>query len=375
MTATSAAPGSAPTAAIGSVPQRSGTTRWSETDDLGPWAARWDELVVHSPLASPFLTTWWLRATGRRPWFVLVRDGDRLLGGLALERRPVTRRVDRFTVLGGGRLCPDHLDLVAERGHEAAVVAGVRAWFRAPGHRVVDLAGLREDALLIDALAPARVSHLDVAPYEPLAPGGVDGYYARRSKTFTQRIRKRQRRSTARGVTYRRASAEEAPQVLTALRDLHAARPERRSLLPYVPAIGRAVRAGLARGEVWLHVAEKDGRIGGVLICFTTGDRLRCYQLARSLEEDFKDAGTLLYAAAVEEACARGLVELDLLRGAEPYKASIAGRERRLLRLRASHGALGGVLLRLELAASSLRRRLGAMRRALLGLTSRKAGR
>ena len=55
---------------------------------LNGWAAQWDRLVDSSPLPSPFLWSWWLTATADLTAnFLLVVDGTRLLGGLALERR------------------------------------------------------------------------------------------------------------------------------------------------------------------------------------------------------------------------------------------------------------------------------------------------
>ena len=53
---------------------------------LGRWTAQWDHLVDLSRLPSPFMRSWWLTGTaGPRPRFVLVVQGDLLLGGLALE--------------------------------------------------------------------------------------------------------------------------------------------------------------------------------------------------------------------------------------------------------------------------------------------------
>src|SRR5690349_16934344 len=76
---------------------------------LNGWAAQWDQLVDSSPLPSPFLRSWWLTgAGGPGGHFLLVVDGARLLGGLALENRHLMLSV---RMMGDGSLCPDHLDL------------------------------------------------------------------------------------------------------------------------------------------------------------------------------------------------------------------------------------------------------------------------
>ena len=91
---------------------------------LDGWAAQWDQLVDSSPLPSPFLRSWWLTGVGGPGrHFLLVVDGAQLLGGLALERRHPMLSV---RMMGDGSLCPDHLDLLAAPGHEAAVVSLLR---------------------------------------------------------------------------------------------------------------------------------------------------------------------------------------------------------------------------------------------------------
>jgi hypothetical protein len=97
---------------------------------LSGWAAQWDQLVDSSPLPSPFLRSWWLTgAGGPGRHFLLVVDGAHLLGGLAVEKH---RPMQSVRVMGDGSLCPDHLDLLATSGHEAAVVSLLRDWLCRP---------------------------------------------------------------------------------------------------------------------------------------------------------------------------------------------------------------------------------------------------
>ena len=143
---------------------------------LDGWAAQWDQLVDSSPLPSPFLRSWWLTgAGGPGRHFLLVVDGARLLGGLALEKRHPMLSV---RMMGDGSLCPDHLDLLAAPGHEAAVVSLLRDWLCRPGERLLDLKGIRAGSRLIEAL-PGRVRRepMAVAPFTPL-PDSPEAYRA-----------------------------------------------------------------------------------------------------------------------------------------------------------------------------------------------------
>ena len=57
---------------------------------------------------------------GELPSFVLVTDGPRLIGGLAVQNEP-GGRLDVIRVMGAGPLCPDHIDRLAEPGREEEV--------------------------------------------------------------------------------------------------------------------------------------------------------------------------------------------------------------------------------------------------------------
>ncbi len=121
---------------------------------LGPFAAAWDSLVARQPYPSPFLRTWWLDATATgEPIYALVLKDSRLIGGLAVQRR---RRsgLDIVEMMGQGPLEPDHLDLIAEPGHEATVVEAIGGWLTRPGQRVLDLDGIEPYGLLMAALPP-----------------------------------------------------------------------------------------------------------------------------------------------------------------------------------------------------------------------------
>lgn len=333
---------------------------------------QWDALVDLAPLPSGFLKSWWLDAVAdHRARYVLVLDGDVLIGGIALQRRRAGGVV-HYEVLGGGRLCPDHLDLVADPDRVDAVITALRGWFSRPGSRLVDLDGLREGASILRALPGHRLIESTGALYEPLSADSAD-YFAARSSSFARRVRKRGRRVAASGVTFRSATPVEVPDLLTSFFDLHARRGDRRPLLRHSTEIRRAFLAGAAAGEVRINVAEREGDVCGLLLSITTGQRLATYQIARRTEQEFRDIGTLLYTHAVEDACAAGLTELDLLRGEEFYKHSLAAHERTLLRVQAAFGAGGRWAAGLDAARRRTRVRVGAGLRAMRWLSGDSA--
>src|SRR5262249_14777622 len=211
---------------------------------LDGWPARWDQLVDSPPLPSPFLRSWWLAgAGGPGRHFLLIVDGPRLLGGLALEQR---RPMLSVRGMGDGSLCPDHLDLLAAPRHEAAGGSLLRDWLWRPGERRLDLQGVRAGSRLIEAL-PGRVRRepMAVAPFAPL-PDSPEAYRATLPRQFRRNLRVSAKRLAAEGVTHQAIRGRAILQSLDTLRELHQSQWGDRSA--FLPVFDRFA-AGFAGGR------------------------------------------------------------------------------------------------------------------------------
>ena len=217
--------------------------RLFDVPNLDEWAAQWDQLVDASPLPSPFLRSWWLTgAGGPGRQFLLVVDGAHLLGGLALEKGHPMLSV---RMMGDGPLCPDHLDLLAAPGHEAAVVSLLRGWLCRPGERLLDLKGIRAGSRLIEALpGHVRREPVAVAPFTPL-PDSPEAYRASLHSQFRRNLRVSANRLAAEGVTHQTFRGRAVLPRLGILRDLHQSQWGNRSR--FLPVFDRFV-AGFAGG-------------------------------------------------------------------------------------------------------------------------------
>lgn len=340
-------------------------------DDFRTAAADWERIVDRLPLPSPFLRGWWLEHVGRgRPLHLLVYAGAEPVGGAALTARRLLG-VDVVGPAGHGVPCPDHVDLVALPGHEAAVAAAFVAWWRRPGARVLDLAGAPERSLAARALGvPATPD--DVAPYEPL----TGPFLASRSASFRRNVRRTEKRLARTGAHQWTARPEagdrSTDRALEVFEALHRDRPDRAPLLAEMDRLRPALVAAVARGEARIDVLEVGGEPAAVSVAFVVGGRLSMYQLARSTAREHDGAGTALLVRVVERAAADGCTEVDLLRGEEAYKGGFASQVRVLTRVRAAHGVRG----RLLLAAWDVARRANAARvRARERVRTRSPGR
>jgi CelD/BcsL family acetyltransferase involved in cellulose biosynthesis len=324
---------------------------------LGRWAAQWDELVDLAPLPTPFLRSWWLAGTaGKRPVFVLAVHDDRLLGGLALDEG---RRLGLpyLRMMGGGPLCPDHLDLLASQGHQDAVVAAAAAWLRRPGARVLDLDGIAAGALLLAALpGHLRREPAAVAPWAAL-PADPAAYLAARPAGFRKNLRKASARLAAEGSAHCVRRGSSAVSALAALRQLHCAQwGDRSRFLPRFDRFAAACRLGADCDEVAVHELIAGGTVIATMVTFEVAGRVSLYQSARLTDFRWRGAPSVLLAAIITDACERGFAEVDFLRGDEAYKTNFAPHRRELLRLRGASGTAGRAALAAETAARAGRR-------------------
>jgi CelD/BcsL family acetyltransferase involved in cellulose biosynthesis len=245
-------------------------------------------------------------------------------------------------VMGDGSLCPDHLDLLAAPGHEAAVVSLLRDWLCRPGERLLDLKGIRAGSRLIEAL-PGRVRRepMAVAPFTPL-PDSPEAYRASLSPQFRKNLRGSAKRLAAEGVTHQAIRGRAVLQRLDILRELHQSQwGSRSNFLPVFDRFAAGFAGGCAADEVVVHELGNDDLVVATVTAFEVAGRMSLYQSARLTDRRWRDATTVLLAAIIDDACARGFSEVDFLRGDEAYKRRFTADHREVLRLVAGKGAVG----------------------------------
>ncbi|MBJ7608048.1 MAG: GNAT family N-acetyltransferase [Candidatus Dormibacteraeota bacterium] len=330
---------------------------------LGPHADAWDALVDGMPLPSPFLRSWWLStAAGAAPHLALVFAGERLVGGLALE---CDRHlgVERYRVLGCGRLCPDHLDAVAAPDRPGAVASALRDWLGRSGDRLIDLDGVVSGSMMAAAL-PGRVrrDRTDVAPYVSLS----GGFLASGSAKLRSTVNRTERRlgKVAGSLVVRRV--EDTELALGLLRRLHALRWAGASaFLDDFDRFGAVCRAAALRGELAICALFAGEEAIAVVAAFEVAGRISYYQSGRDPAPRWRRSGTLLLARSIDGAAERGLREADLLRGDEQYKLELTSERRQLWRLRCTTGPRSTLALGIDVAAEHGRHLLGRTRRWL----------
>jgi CelD/BcsL family acetyltransferase involved in cellulose biosynthesis len=301
----------------------------------------WDALVAAQPLASPFLTSWWVEnAAEGRTALVCCTEGEELVGGAAFEIDrfgPPRLKVERVRFVGQGPLAPDHLDVVAVPGRHHEVTEAIGRWLL-DGARLIDLHGLTAGSGLPQAIDARVLVEID-APYLELEDAGWAGRLPGRLRSTITRSRKRLERE---GFAVRRVPAEEMARAMATLRSLHEARWQEDSAFGAGwSRLERVAAAGAPCGGVVVHELASDDRVIASEIDLVVGSRVSFYQAGRLTEHELRGSGSVLRAAIIDWAVSSGHEEFDLLRGGEGYKDDWATGVRRIRRARGGCGPTG----------------------------------
>lgn len=290
----------------------------------GGIAKEWERLLDRSPCNRAFSSpTWFLAACENdpalSPRLLIARRGGELAGVFPL----VVREGSRQATFASG--LADYNDVVAA-DLPAAKALLTFALSADLGYDSLLLRRLRGDSNLARAAGALDLDPRQVCPYAPLA-GSWGEYLAARSRSFRDDLRRTEKRAAHEGAVARELTPEtfppeELPGVFLALqrerfgdRSRFVRAPEDQAFaeraLPRLFAERRLRAFSLWTGE---GLAALDlCMVGPRGLCSWNGGFLASAAPLSPVK--------LLLKAEIETACAEGLEEFDLLRGAEPYKA------------------------------------------------------
>jgi len=342
-------------------------------DSLAP---HWDELLEQQEFSSPFLSSWWINQAAEGSTALLCCfSGSELIGGAAFQLDTVGKgplAIQRVRCVGQGTLAPDHLDLISRPEFSAEVLATVIGWLKRSGSRVIDLDGLAAKGAVAGALDSHQISGI-AAPYTELPASGAE-YLAQRPGQVRSTIVRTRKRFAREGVYLRRVSLAEMPSALDRLADLHDRRwAEESAFLDGWDRFKSAALAGAESGSVLIHeLVSPDHEVVATELDLRSGNRLFFYQAGRRTEREWRGCGSVLRADILDWACLEGLVEYDLLRGEESYKADWSDTQRELVRCRLGIGLRGVAVVQAAQAQQHIRSVTARTRSALKELKDRR---
>jgi CelD/BcsL family acetyltransferase involved in cellulose biosynthesis len=314
-------------------------------DAFGQVEGAWQNLLPQCVTGTIFLEPSWQKAW----WEEFGRGAELLLlalleGGEVRGLAPLQRRGGLLTFVGDRNLC-DYHDFILPRGLEAAFYPALLDYLDGEEWETLHLASIPEGSPTLVHLPPlaegrgyrVEVTREDVAPGLPL-PGGWEAYLGSLTKKDRHELRRKLRRLTSAGEVRYYARAD--PSTLEVdlgdfLRLLRISREEKsRFLTPERERFFRAVaRETCARGHLRLFFLELRGERVASGMCFDYGGARLLYNSGFDPEYSYFSVGLLLKALCLKEAIETGKDYFDFLRGSEPYKYDLGGRDRNLYQL------------------------------------------
>ena len=311
-------------------------------DGFGSVSETWHRLLDLRSWKSIFLTpewqaTWWARSHEGTGDLKLITVGPTdQPHGLA----PLVLNGSTMTFVGDTDLFDYHDFIDVAPGFHEELVECLKdePW------KTLDLRSLPAFSPAVDALPPAlraigcevTIEKEDVVPGLEL-PATWDEYLANLRRKDRHELRRKLRRLEAAGdVRVVEADGNALEQEFAVFRELMAeSSEEKRDFM-------RPEREEFFRSIIeWAHAAdflrlqflELNGQKVAVVLCFDYDGRRLLYNSGFRLQHGQLAVGLMLKALCIKDAIERGLTYFDFLRGPEPYKYHLGGRDVGLVRI------------------------------------------
>lgn len=341
--------------------------------------ADWDDLVSRSREPAPFLRaewirTWW-RAFGRgKPRLVLVRDGERLVGGaLFAHRWSRFRGMPLRELVLAENVHSNRADLVAAAGREREVGAAIARWACAirQSWSVLRLGSIPADSAVAAAFReeldrfdfPLGAKQGSQPPWISLE-GGAAAFEASLTAKWKSNLRNREKRMAALGPLVHETVDGPIPGLASRLDACFALEAKgwkgaNGSAIDSTHATRRFYRAlaadAAANGTLRLHMLRVGERLAAFQLDLEEAGTEYVIKIGYEPELSKLSPGGLLLKRVIARALERGLQRVDLLGDEMEWKRDWTSRARQhQIFFAFGRGALGHSLRAVEFVAVPL---------------------
>ena len=315
----------------------------------------WQDLLGHSAVNNLYITPAW-----QEMWWSAFQDGRSLAGfyltdqgGAVTAIASMSKAGDDYSLVGNSDTF-DYNDFVIADGAEAAFYPALLDTINNHGARRLELHSIGEDSptlALLPDLARERgyevqVQEEDVAPRTVL-PDTWDEYLAGLSKKDRHELRRKLRRLEGHENWrwYCVSDPDEVAARMDTFVDLMRRSDSAKAefLTDEREAFFRKMAAVTAgEGVLRLFLMEMDDRPAAASLCFDYDNVRMLYNSGHDPEYRYYSVGLLLHALCLRDALEQGYRYFDFLRGNEPYKYRLGGKDHRLYRISLERAASGG---------------------------------
>lgn len=308
-------------------------------EDFAPLAMDWQRVLAVSRAGHIFSTLAWKQTW----WDVFANEAQLHLLSLHHANKcvalfPLLFAEGTLAFVGGQDLC-DYLDFIIDKDHEEEAYEALFTYLDGANWQTIDLHSLQADSPTlrsVPAWAESRgyaveVQEEDVCPATNL-PANWDDYLQGLGKKDRHELRRKMRRLAAAGeVSYHRVADTHdlAADIEDFFRLHRLSREEKaRFMTPQMERFFTEIVARfLPENRLRLYFMSVEGKRVAAVICFDEGKDLWLYNSGYDPAYASLSVGLLLKAFCVQQAIAEGKKRFDFLRGREPYKYDLGGKD------------------------------------------------
>jgi len=299
------------------------------------WADPSNSLSWNSVFVLPaWLKTWWQElGTGAELYLGAVRQGEKIIG-----IAPLQVREGKASFIGSVDVC-DYLDFVVAPERETDFFNALLDDLRQKGINHLDLRPLRPDSTVLNSLVGiaqnrgCEVVCLDEGVSVELdLPATWDEYLATLTKKQRHEVRRKLRRLWEAGNVDHHCfevSQKVGDSMDTFLKLFSLSRGEKANFMtPKMESFFRSLAEAMAEiGLLRFGVIELDTQPAAMTVGFDYQDSHYLYNSAYDPQYNSLSVGLLCKVLCIKESIDRGRKKWDFLRGGEPYKYHIGGKE------------------------------------------------
>jgi CelD/BcsL family acetyltransferase involved in cellulose biosynthesis len=309
----------------------------------------WNQLLARSSADNVFLRwewmhTWWDVFRKNRRLLVITARSDGKLAAIApfyIDRSgPLRTKTLRFC---SDELCPDYLDIIAEKAHESEAVNAICAFLQKDHRNDWDMMALEN--LRSDSKLPANpmllnhhnhhTQHSFVCSYIKIN-GSFDNYWSARPSLRSELSR--QQRKLFNEKRIRHVPIRDEQILAKAMEDLfflHAKRVKDKNIVSrFTAADVRRFHQTLApallkNGILNLHLIYHGDSPVSAIYCFNYNNKVYFFQSGFDPHWGKRSVGSVLLRLVIREAFEKRFEEFDFLKGDEGYKTFWTNASRR----------------------------------------------
>jgi len=312
------------------------TITWESFDSLAScWADRSQSLEWSSPFVLPaWLKVWWQELGSEAELYLgAVRQGKKIIG-----IAPLIVEEGKASLAGSADVC-DYLDFIVAPGMEGDFFNVLLNDLRQKGINYIDLGALRPDSTVLTnlvAIAQDRgyevLCHPEDVSLELDLPSTFDEYLAILTAKQRHEVRRKLRRLSEAGkvdyhfVEDNTALSDTMDTFLTMFTESR--RDKATFLTARMESFFRSLAEAMAEaGLLRLGILELNALPAAIIMCFDYHDCVYLYNSGYESQQNPLSVGLLCKVLCIKESIQEGKKRFDFLKGDEPYKYHLGGRE------------------------------------------------